>query len=476
MSPESALILGGGVCGLAAAYRLLQLAPGCRVTVLEAGPRTGGLAASWRCDEFSADLGPHRVYTELPEIEALLPELIARDEEMTVTRRSQLLLGGHMYRYPVRPAELLRVMGPVRMGALGFSAVAGKVRGLARPPRNYEDAMVAAFGRGVYDLIIAPYTRKVWKTDPAGLHAEVARVRVSAGGATRMLRSLFARGGAKTSQTALSHFTYIRGGAEGLVRSLQRKVEELGGVIETGCRVEGLDARDGRVTGVRPAGGGPARTADMVISTIPVTDLVGHLGATHPDADAASAAGGLDYLGLVLAGIVLRRGAMSPNCWLYFPEDGIVFNRAYEPRNFDPGMAPEGRTMVVFEVTARWDDPLWTAPADDTAQAVLADALRLGLFARDEVENVFALKVKHTYPLYRLDYAERLGRVHRYLAGFRNLLSTGRQGLFNHNNMDHSMLVGMRAAELAVSAGADGDAAARWYAGLGQFAHFRIVD
>ena len=44
---------------------------------LEAGPRTGGLAASWRCDEFSADLGPHRVYTELPEIEALLPELIA---------------------------------------------------------------------------------------------------------------------------------------------------------------------------------------------------------------------------------------------------------------------------------------------------------------------------------------------------------------------------------------------------------------
>lgn len=476
MSPESALILGGGVCGLAAAYRLLQLAPGCRVIVLEAAPRTGGLAAGWRCDDFSADLGPHRVYTELPEIEALLPELIGRDEEMTVTRRSQLLLGGHMYRYPVRPAELLRVMGPVRMGALGFSAVAGKARGLVRPPHNYEDAMTAAFGRGVYDLIIRPYTRKVWKCEPHELHHEVARVRVSAGGALRMLRSVFSRGGAKTSQTALSQFTYIRGGAEGLVRNLQRKVEERGGVIETGRTVAGIETRDGRVTGVRTAEGGPARSADVVISTIPVTDLMGHLTGTHPDPDAASAADGLDYLGLVLAGIVLRRDAMSPNCWLYFPEEGIVFNRAYEPRNFDPGMAPAGRTMVVFEVTARWDDPLWTAPEEETAQAVLADALRLGLFARDEVENVFALKVRHAYPLYRLDYADRLERVFRHLSGFRNLVSTGRQGLFNHNNMDHSMLVGMRAAELAASGGVDGSIAAPWYAGLGQFSHFRIVD
>jgi hypothetical protein len=39
--------------------------------------------------------------------------------------------------------------------------------------------------------------------------------------------------------------------------------------------------------------------------------------------------------------------------------------------------------------------------------------------------------------------------------------------------MDHSMLMGMRAAEYAA---AGGEVARRWYADLGQFSHFRIVD
>src|SRR5215207_3311334 len=109
------VILGGGVAGLAAAYRLLQLQPGWQVTIVEKADRVGGLAVGWRNDEFAADLGPHRIYTELTEIEALLPELIAKDQMITVQRRSELLLGGHYYRYPVRATELLRVMGPLRM-------------------------------------------------------------------------------------------------------------------------------------------------------------------------------------------------------------------------------------------------------------------------------------------------------------------------------------------------------------------------
>ncbi len=468
-----ALVLGGGVCGLAAACRLLELNPGWQVTVLEAAGRPGGLAASWRVDEFQADLGPHRVFTELPEIEALLPELISREESVTVQRRSQLLLGGHFYEYPVKAGELLRQMGPLRMAALGASAAMGKAQGLLRTPANYEQAMTGAFGRGVYDLIIGPYTQKVWKADPASLSAEIARVRVSAGNTTRLVGRLLGRAEKRGAQTALSSFAYIRGGAEGLVRSLTRKAGTLGARIETGVRVEGFRAADGRVTAVELADGGGAREADMVVSTIPVTDLADSLNRLTPDPDAVSAAQGLVFIGLVLVGLVLRRDRMTPNTWIYFPGPDLVFNRAYEPKNFDPGMAPPGRTMGVFEVTARWDSDLWREDDESIAGRVREDAIRAGVVRAADVEAAFAIRVPHTYPLYTVDYRDRLQRVFGLLRRQANLLSTGRQGLFNHNNMDHSMLMGIRAAEEAARGG---DAAGRWYDSLGQFDHFRIVD
>src|SRR5690606_26468114 len=55
----------------------------------------------------------------------------------------------------------------------------------------------------------------------------------------------------------------------------------------------------------------------------------------------------------------------------------------------------------------------------------------------------------------------------------KNLITTGRQGQFNHNNLDHSMLRGIRSAEMkAVNI----DNAGQWYSNLDQLTHFRIVE
>lgn len=475
-----AIVLGGGVAGLAAAYRLLQLRPDWQVTVFEEEERVGGLAACWKVEGFSADLGPHRIYTELPEIEALLPELVEQDQMLTVARRSELLLRGHFYRYPVRAGELLRQMGVVTMVRLGLSAVAGKVAGFLKGrTSNYEDWMVASFGRGVYRLIIEPYTRKVWKIEPAQLSSEVARVRVSAGNVNRLVQQLLGRtGGRKGTQSALSSFSYLRGGVEGLVRSLEQKVIKAGGEIVTSRRVCGFRGSEGGLHQVEicmaDAGGLPvAESADFIISTVPVTNLVRMLQPVKADEAARKTADELVYIGLILVGVVVRRPRFTANSWIYFPEEQFVFNRSYEPKNFDPSMAPEDRSLAVFEVTARWDSDLWKSPDGEIIERVKSDAVKSGLLQKEEIETAFAVRIPYTYPLYSTGYHQKLDTVFGYLGQFSNLVSTGRQGLFNHNNMDHSMLMGIRAAECV----AEGEKPAqRWYAGLEQFAGFRIVD
>ena len=51
------------------------------------------------------------------------------------------------------------------------------------------------------------------------------------------------------------------------------------------------------------------------------------------------------------------------------------------------------------------------------------------------------------YSVYDLGYEEPLGRVKRALKAFDNLQLIGRNGLFRNNNMDHSIAMGLYAAE-----------------------------
>ena len=84
-------------------------------------------------------------------------------------------------------------------------------------------------------------------------------------------------------------------------------------------------------------------------------------------------------------------------------------------------------------------------------------------------------RLRYGYPLYSLDYYDRLETIFTGLRSITDLLTTGRQGLFNHNNTDHSILMGLRAAE-ALGRADDGSPANPWYDQVEEFKHFRIVD
>lgn len=484
-------ILGGGLAGLAAAYRLSLLRPGTKISVIEQEAEFGGLASLWQIGDFSADLGPHRIYTELPEIQALLPELISEGEKLTVPRKSELLLKNHFYRYPVQAPELLRHLGPFTVGRLGFSAVCGKLRGMVNSDAaNYEDFMVKAFGRQAYRLIAEPYTRKVWKINPKELAADVARVRISAGNASAIIRQWIKKDkdSSAAKPTALKSFTYFKGGVQGLVKSLTDKCAKAGVEFIKGTTVRGLTFRpSGDIDAVICTDDRDFEHtyfAENVISTLPLPDLMDMVAKGKENNDlfaeesellktAKATADTLDYIGLILIAVMVDKPQVTPNSWIYFPEEYLIFNRAYEPKNFDPGMAPSGKSLLMLEVTSRWNQVPWNlSDAQITEQARL-DLVSTGILKYEEIRDMAVRRLPHTYPLYTTDYKEKLETVFRCLERTENLVSTGRQGLFNHNNMDHSMLMGIRAADAVINSP---NPAKIWYNKLNQFDHFRIVD
>ena len=87
---------------------------------------------------------------------------------------------------------------------------------------------------------------------------------------------------------------------------------------------------------------------------------------------------------------------------------------------------------------------------DDTKLIELAsrEIVATGLVRkRDLVKNGMVLRIPKCYPVYRRGYKELLRPIQEYLRGVRGLQVIGRYGSFKYNNQDHSILMGLLAAD-----------------------------
>lgn len=193
----SVAVVGGGVTGLAAAYRLHSR--GHLVTVYEAAPRVGGVVRTERREGYLAEAGPNTLTEPDPLVAALLEELgLAgrRVEAAEAARTRYVVRGGRPVALPSSPSDLLTT----RAFSLG-----AKLTILAEPfLRRGEPAgeeSVAGFvrrrlGGEVLDYAADPFVAGIYAGDPAALSIRHALPRVYAleGEHGSLVRGAFARG------------------------------------------------------------------------------------------------------------------------------------------------------------------------------------------------------------------------------------------------------------------------------------------
>ena len=104
----SIAIVGAGLTGLTAAYRLKQR--GSRVVVYEASDRIGGVIKSERRNGYLAELGPNSLSAPAAAVKVLLSELGLTSRQVTASpeaRTRYIVRRGRLVRLPMSPAELL---------------------------------------------------------------------------------------------------------------------------------------------------------------------------------------------------------------------------------------------------------------------------------------------------------------------------------------------------------------------------------
>ncbi|MBW2991818.1 FAD-dependent oxidoreductase [Candidatus Woesearchaeota archaeon] len=466
---KEVVIIGAGISGLATGWKLAE--EGAKVTVLEQNDYIGGMCASFKHDGFILDYGPHKIYSQLPGMMGKIRnDVIGADQTLTIKKKNSIRLLGRYFSFPINPVQMLKSLSLSTVIA-GTKAGAGYINAVAkgtisrRKPRTYEEYFLKGFGRTGYDLVFRDYAWKVWG-DPSKLSEEIARKRTPIPSVFQLVKNTFS--GKKNKPDVSAEFFYYPKKNIGVVcNNLRRRIEEKNGKILFNAKPTKINLEGGRAVSVDI--GNKTIKADFIVSTTYIRGLADLLGLGNKQAEDIT---NLKYRSLIVIYIFLNKKKALEDNWIFFPERKFIFNRVSEQKSFSRYSCPKNKTVIMAEITCNYGGQLWNMNDEDLFKAVIRDLEDADITTEEEVEQYISKRMKDVYPIYNLQYKKSLNRIQNSLDAIPNLVSIGRHGLFNYNNIDHCIDMAEKTADYIIHYRKD----ISWKQLRKRFNDYRIVD
>ncbi len=438
---ERVLVLGGGPAGLTAAY--LAAKRGAKPSVLESEAQLGGLAKTEERDGYRFDLGGHRFFTKVREVDDLWHEIM-REEFLLRPRMSRIYWNRKFLDYPLRGPDVIRKLGPVELTRVLLSYLRASLRRKG-DEETLEQWVSNRFGRRLFELFFKSYTEKVWGVPTSEIRAEWAAQRIKGLSFFTAAKAAFLGNRGNEVKSLIGEFHYPRFGPGQMWETMAEDIVSLGGEIHLDSPVERIEIAAGRVTAIHA--GGRSYGGEHVVSSLPLRTVVG-LAQPAPPPAVLEAARGLRYRDFLTVALVIDGEDLFPDNWIYIHEPSVRVGRIQNYRSWSPWMVPDpSKACVGLEYFCFEGDDLWTMDDERLVELATDELARLGLVDRRKVQRGFAVRVPKAYPMYDANYGERVATIRAWLDGIGNLQQVGRNGLHRYNNSDHSMLTAMRAIE-----------------------------
>lgn len=451
-------MLGAGPAGLGAAHQLASR--GFDVIVLEQHTRVGGLAGSFRVAGQSVDFGSHRLHVSTPpSVLDLLAGLLG-DELQLRKRNGRIRLEERWLSFPLRPADLVRAVGPRFLGRAALSAAAAALH--RRDTSTFAAYVQTGLGEAMGDGFYYPYAAKIWGVQPDQLSGEQARRRISADTPLKLLRRVLTRG-----EGPRGYFYYPASGFGRISEVLADAATGQGADIRLG---DGVDRIAPGEDGIRVVtASGAEFHAGQIWSTIPLTRLAALVdvpwgGVTQPR---------LEYRAMLLVYLVVPVDQYSPYDAHYLPDVAVPVTRVSEPKNYRDGPDPKGQTVLCVEIPCSTGDELWSM-SDDDLGVVASEALGRSGLPDPRHTGTEVRRLPSAYPVYRVGFEDQLQPLLDWVTGQPGLVTLGRQGLFAHDNTHHALAMAWAAAEAVADDGAFDER--RWSAAVASFGSNVVED
>ncbi|MEO8186337.1 MAG: NAD(P)-binding protein [Burkholderiaceae bacterium] len=429
----SIVVIGTGMAGFGASSALN--AEGIRPVVYDKNPYYGGHTASFKdAQGFVFDLGPHISFTKDSRMQDLFAGYVEQKYESVQINLNNYWRG-------------IRVTHPVQLHLnalpkdLTVEIIADFVKehSVERKIANYEDWLVASYGRKFAELFPMTYTRKYHLTTASNLTTDWLGPRMYRPSLEELLRG--ALGPWKPELHYITNFRYPSlGGFISYLRDLPKIAD-----IKLEHELVAVDPKQKTLR----FSNGLTSPYDALISSVALPDLLPMI-VDAPN-DIVEASQQLACSTCVLVNVGVDRADLSQSQMTYFYDEDICFSRISFPHMLSANNAPPGCGSIQAEVYfADKYRPLTRAP-EELIEPVIADLRRSGtLRENDNILTSHARVVRHANVIFDLDRTAALAAVHGYLDDV-GIAYCGRYGDWGYMWTDESFLSGERAAQSALS-------------------------
>lgn len=302
-------VVGGGISGLTAAYKLRRLAGhDARITLFDPADTLGGILRTVRLAGHPVDVGAEAFVARRPEVPALLAELgMAHAQIDTTGVRPLIYAGGALHPMPQATVNGIPSSAESLAGLVDDDVVATVAAEPSQPPldwaRGADPAVADLVGRRFGDQVVARSVDPLLAGVYAGSAATIG-LRSAAPGVASALD------GGASSLTAAARAALPPAASGPVFRAVgggyQRLVEEL-------LRQSGAERVQAEVTSLSRADDGwylDGQHAHAVVLAVPVGQLAGLVGDVAPDA--AAAARGIPVASSAVLALAVPSGASLP--------------------------------------------------------------------------------------------------------------------------------------------------------------------
>ncbi len=439
-------VIGAGPAGITAAYKLSGELKSGRISqldVYEISAHIGGLSKSISMWDQTVDLGPHRFFSHDPKINSLWLEVVEKDFDI-VNRQTRIFYKNTFFDYPIQASNALKGLGFFQAVLCVFSYLWQ----LAFPYKKadtFESWVSNRFGKRLYRIFFKTYSEKLWGIRCDQLDSDFASQRIKKLSLFEAIKNALFQGGKNKHATLVDQFAYPLRGTGSVYEKMAEKIKANGGTINLNTGVEKVLTSGRTITGLE-LNNGKVIEYDHIISSMPLSLLVTRLPETPYDIK--ELAQSLKFRNTVLVYLSIDKTDLFTDQWLYIHSADLKTGRITNFRNWVPELYGSQKSSILcLEYWCNFEDPEWQL--DDPSYIALGteEIVKTGLIGSGKVLNGTVVRIPRCYPVYFKGYKEKLKPIEEYLDTIKNLQVIGRYGAYKYNNQDHSILMGIIAAE-----------------------------
>jgi oxygen-dependent protoporphyrinogen oxidase len=422
------VVVGGGIAGLSAAFRLRRLRPDAEVVLLEAAGRVGGklhrvqVAGAW------VDVGAEAMLARRPEGLATVSAL-GLDGELIHPLTTAALLRNRGANRPLPARTLMGVpteLDPVRsvLSEATLDRIASEPDRGPYPPLagdvSVGELVAERFGPEVVDRLVDPLLGGVYAGHARRISLQAAvpgladRLLAEGGSLLTAARAVVADGARESSDRPV--FASLTGG---LARLAEALAERGGFTVRCGCPVRSIKRTDGGF--VLSVGAAPAAerlTADAVVVATPAGKAATLLAGLAPAAAAELA--GIETASMVIVTLAFRLPLAHPlpaGSGILIPDvEGLAGKAMTFSSQKWPGVGAEAGVLLLRASLGRaGEQERLQRPDDELVSLVRRELAELTGLAAEPVDSHLQ-RWGGALPQYAVGHPDRVRRIREAVA------------------------------------------------------------